>query len=168
MSKREQTQADQVLSEARARLAVAEQEERDAATELRLASAIVAVHRANLEAAEKLLTPKPRKKAGEPAASAPARKEPTADKDLKEGLCSKPVSEGGATCKLPYDNALHHDSVYKDFHKFEPPKSVARAARKSRTSSASTKASESSIANSEMAPDAIGYAVPEQSAHAGD
>lgn len=131
-----------ILSELRARLAVAEQEERDAATELRLASAIVAVHRANLEAAEKLLIPKERKKPENAPASPPALKEPATDKEETGGECAKKV--GDHVCRLPRENALHHDTVYQYFHDFESPKSVARATRKSKQKSEGTSSDQSS------------------------
>jgi len=97
-----------------------------------------------------------------PAASASTQKEPTTDKEpkcvicahgkdyedhqpgsksyhefeagptavKKSGVCAKTVGEW--TCGLPEDNPLHHDSVYRDYHPFEPSKSVTRAGRKSK------------------------------------
>lgn len=122
---------DLILSELGTRLAVAEQVERDAAAELRLASAIVAVHRANLEAAEKLLTPKQRKGAEEAPVSSAAPKEPTGGKELKCGIC--------------YHVKDHpdHDRTYLKSHDFEPPKSVARAPRKSKPKSEATSSTQS-------------------------
>jgi hypothetical protein len=114
------TNADLIMGAARARLAVAEQEERDAAAELRLASAIVEVNRANLDAAEKLLTPKARKRADKPTVSAPALNEPSVDTEAKCSIC------GNAK-----DHA-DHDRTYVKSHDFELPKSVARASRKSK------------------------------------
>lgn len=43
-------------------------------------------------------------------------------KDAPAGECIKPVGDTGLICGLPYDNPLHHDSVYTDFHEFEAPK----------------------------------------------
>jgi hypothetical protein len=107
--------------------------ERLAQSQLNTAKAVLEAVQAAHDALTSELTVQPRKKTEKPSASVPVPKEPTADKEVTGGECAKEVGEH--TCRLPRENALHHDSVYKDFHKFEPPKSVARAPRKSKQKS---------------------------------
>lgn len=57
-------------------------------------------------------------------ASTEAKKE-DASTAAPKGLCSKAV--GDHTCGLPYENLLHHDAVYGDYHEFEGPKSKKAA-----------------------------------------
>lgn len=115
------TNADLILSEARDRLAVAVQAERDAAAELRLAAAVVDVHRANLAAAEKLLAPKPRKKA-EPKPQPPPPQKP-------EQVMSAQKDPRCAACYEIEDHA-NHDLRYSSAHKFDPPTSGKKAKQK--------------------------------------
>jgi hypothetical protein len=119
------TNADQVLSEARERLAAAEQVEIDAAAELRLASTIVGVHRANLAAAEKLLAPKPRNKVDpkpERPQTAKPKKEPEDQQEEKEVLC-------GACGNV--EGYQDHFQPSPNYHKFDRPKTEKKAKQKS-------------------------------------
>lgn len=118
---RRNTKADRILNNSAMRLEAARIREQLAQSQLNTAKAILeAAQEAHSELAREL-TPTPRKAATKkPATAATAPKEPTADKDLKCG-----------TCGNVKDHA-DHDRGYIKSHDFEPPKSVARAPRKSR------------------------------------
>jgi hypothetical protein len=118
MSKRE-TKYGLIRSNARERLEVARSNVETAERQLGLARAAFNAHKMAYYALERELAPKPRKRAEKPATSTPAAKEPTAANALKCG-----------TCGNVKDHA-DHDRSYIKSHDFEPPKSVARAARKS-------------------------------------
>jgi hypothetical protein len=127
------TNADRILSEARERLAAAERVEIDAAAELRLASAIVEVHRANLAAAEKLLAPKPRKKTeAKPAATKEAERVAAIGQPRPSSLteCAH-VFEGGKICGSSKDSGIHDKSMgYAGYHEFQPGKPGRKAKQK--------------------------------------
>lgn len=109
----------------------------------------MATHNAHFEALARLQQsrqPKAEKKAKKPSVSQAAAKEPTADKDLKCGTCGNPPDHAD------------HDRHYLKSHDFEPPKSVARVPRKSRTKIEPERVSESSIPSSETQPDSVGNA----------
>ncbi len=107
-----QTNADKILSEARARLAAAEKEERDAETELRLATAAVLAHQANVDALEKALAPKPRKKA-----------------EPKPVTTTKEAEKKIPKCGICYEIKDHsnHDMTYSSSHEFDWPKSAKKS-----------------------------------------
>jgi hypothetical protein len=111
------TNAEIILNEARTRVAGAQSAVELAERSLEVANAALAAHSEALNALEKALVSKPRKKS---VASPPAAPEPTADKEAKCGICGN------------VKDHPDHDRGYIKSHDFEPPKSVARAPRKSR------------------------------------
>jgi hypothetical protein len=105
------------------RLEAALMRERLAQSQLNTAKAVAEAAQQAHDALTRELTPTPRKKAEKPSASPPAQKEPTPDKAAKCGICGQVA------------DASDHDRTYINSHDFEPPKSVARAPRKSKQKS---------------------------------
>lgn len=123
------TKAEQILRE----LAQRSKHAMDtAANELDIASAIYNAHYDALTRLEQARESKPQKKAKKPSASAPAPL--PADKEAKCGICGNP------------EDFQDHFQPSPNYHPFDPPKSVARAVRKSRQK----KGTESSVPSSEI------------------
>ena len=129
---RRNTKADQILNEARDRITKALQETQAAEMALSLATAALRAHQENYEALKHALTPATRKQKTSKDAPAAQKEAAPISKALLCGICGQLAGHPD------------HDKAYLSAHDFEPPKSVARAGRKSRTRSASTAASESS------------------------
>jgi hypothetical protein len=120
------TKANRILNESAMRLEAARMRHH-------LAHTANAVFEAVQAALQKELTPTPRKPATKkPAADTPAPKEPQPGKEPKCGVCYEVESHS------------NHDMRYLSSHKFDPPKSVARAPRKSRQKTEEAKATPSS------------------------
>jgi hypothetical protein len=137
MAKRN-TKADRILNDSAMRLEAALMRERLAQSQLNTAKAVAEAAQQAHDALVRELTPTPREKAEKPSASPPTQKEPTPDKKAKCGVCGNP------------EEYSDHDRTYINSHDFEPPKSVARAERKSKTRSASTEGGESSTPNTSI------------------
>jgi len=103
---RRNTKADGVLSDAKKRLAWAQQRVADAEAQLGIANAALNAHQMNYDALEAALAPKPHAAPKKPAGATQG----AADKDLKCG-----------TCGNVKDHA-DHDRTYLKSHDFEPPK----------------------------------------------
>jgi len=132
------TKAQQILSDARVRVEGARGRVQTATLELKEAEAALLAHLDVYDSLKSALAPKPRKKAEKPAASPAAQKETAPGKEARCGVCYEVESHA------------NHDSTYLSSHKFDAPKFVARAGRKSRTRSASTEGTEFSTQSSEI------------------
>jgi Arc/MetJ family transcription regulator len=120
------TKYEQVLSDARQQLTLAEDllakrrsEAVAAIGVVEKEEAVVNALRAAYGALEKSLAPQPRQRSTKKSSASPlAQKEPAADKEAKCGTCGN------------VKDHPDHDRGYIKSHDFEPPKSVARAQRK--------------------------------------
>ena len=123
------SKAEQILSAARARREFAKSDVQQAERVLATARAIYEAHSNTYEDLGRALAPKPRTKPEKPA---PVAVEP--DKDAKCGICGN------------VQDHSDHDRSYLRSHDFEPPKSAARAGRRSSRKGSGT-SSEASTAN---------------------
>ena len=139
MSKRT-TKASQIVSGAKRRLENARLRVEMAKSELALAQELFDVHETYFEMLSAEMAPKPRKASTKKQASAPAPKETTPfDTDAKCGICGHTADHSD------------HDRNYIKSHDFEPPKSVARAPRRSGKKSESTPSIQSTEGETENA-----------------
>jgi Arc/MetJ family transcription regulator len=139
------TKYEQVLSDARQQLTLAEDllakrrsEAVAAIGVVEKEEAVVNALRAAYGALEKSLAPQPRQRSTKKSSASPlAQKEPAADKEAKCGTCGN------------VKDHPDHDRSYIKSHDFEPPKSVARAPRRSSKKSEATPSIQSLETSSE-------------------
>jgi hypothetical protein len=146
------TNAETILSEARIRVAGAQSAVGLAERSLEVANAALAAHSEALNALEKALVSKPRKKS---VASQPALKEP-ADKAVSDAQCVGMVPTLNVPCTYPESNLIHDPKGgYASYHPFEAGKSVARAPRKSKQKSEAASSDQNSETQAEGVSDAV-------------
>jgi hypothetical protein len=138
---RKNTKADRILNNSAMRLEAAIMRERLAQSQLNTAKAVLEAVQAAHDALTKELGAEPRAATKKPSAS-PAQKEPTADKEANCGTCGN------------VKDHPDHDRGHINSHDFEPPKSVARAPRKSKPKEAHILSIPGSETSSEGAGDA--------------
>jgi hypothetical protein len=124
------------------RLEAALLRERLAQSQLNTAKAVLEAVQAAHDALTRELSADSRTATKKPSASPLAQKEPTADKEAKCGTCGN------------VKDHPDHDRGYIKSHDFEPPKSVARAPRKSKQKPDATP----SIPSSETSSEDVGNA----------
>jgi hypothetical protein len=126
MIMKRETKAFRILNQARERMEIARQNVESAEGQLGIANAALNAHTMAYYALEKELAPTPRKTAKKPAASTPTTKEQPTGKDLICGVCGND------------QDYQDHFQPSPNYHEFDPPKSVARAPRKSKPKSEGT------------------------------
>jgi hypothetical protein len=129
------SRTETILSDARERIATALHKVQGIESDLAQASATLRAHQETYEALKKALTPTPRKKPEKAAASAPAQKDPPADKKTSDALCAANVPTLNVPCGEREDRPIHDpNGGYAGYHPFERSKPV-RAGRKSKQKS---------------------------------
>jgi hypothetical protein len=132
---RKNTKADRILNNSA-------MSERLAQSQLNTAKAVLEAVQAAHDALTKELGAEPRPATKKPSASPSTQREPTGDKEAKCGTCGN------------VKDHPDHDRSYIKSHDFEPPKSVARAPRRSSKKPEET----SSIPSSETSSEDVGNA----------